>query len=34
MAREFERQAAELQARIAVPNGYTAHGLPVTKVVG
>jgi hypothetical protein len=27
----FERQVAEVQVRIAVLNGYTAHGNPVTK---
>ena len=30
MARDFERQVAELQVRIAVLNGYTALGIPVT----
>jgi hypothetical protein len=34
MARDFDRQVAELQVRIAVLNGYTALGIPVTKVVG
>ena len=31
-AREFDRQVAEFQARIAVLNGFTALGIPVTKV--
>ena len=34
MARDFDRQGAELQVRIAVPNGYTALGIPVTEAVG
>ncbi len=34
MARDFERQVAELQVRIAVLNGYTALGVPVTVAVG
>ena len=34
MARDFDRQVAELQVRIAVLNGYTALGIPVTKVAG
>lgn len=33
MARDFERQVAELQVRIAVLNGYTALGTPVTEPV-
>ncbi|SDE52163.1 Transposase DDE domain-containing protein [Ruegeria marina] len=33
MARDFDRQAAELQVRIAVLNGYTALGIPVTMPV-
>lgn len=33
MARDFERQVAELQVRIAVLNGYTALGRPVTRPV-
>ena len=33
MARDFDRQVAELQIRIAVLNGYTALGIPVTEVV-
>jgi hypothetical protein len=31
MARDFDRQVAELQVRIAVLNGYTALGIPVTR---
>ena len=34
MARDFDRQVAEFQIRVAVLNGYTALGIPVTKVVG
>lgn len=34
MARDFDRQVAELQVRIAVLNGYTALGIPVTEAVG
>jgi hypothetical protein len=34
MARDFERQAAEIQIRIAVLNRYTALGIPVTEPVG
>jgi hypothetical protein len=34
MARDFDRQVAELQVPIAVLNGYTALGIPVTKPVG
>ncbi len=30
MARDFERQVAALQVRIAVLNSYTAFGIPVT----
>ena len=33
MARDFDRQVAELQIRIAVLNGYTALGIPVTEPV-
>ena len=31
-ARDFDRQVAEFQVRVAVLNGYTALGIPVTKV--
>ncbi len=34
MARDFDRQVADLQVRIAVLNGYTALGIPVTEAVG
>ncbi|NJM81452.1 MAG: IS5 family transposase [Tabrizicola sp.] len=34
MARDFDRQVAEFQIRVAVLNGYTALGIPVTKLVG
>lgn len=34
MARDFDRQVAELQVRIAVLIGYTALGIPVTEAVG
>jgi hypothetical protein len=33
-ARDFDRQVAEFQIRVAVPNGFTALGIPVTEVVG
>lgn len=33
MAREFERQVAEIQIRVAVLNRYTALGIPVTEPV-
>ena len=34
MARDFDRQVVEFQVRVAVLNGFTALGIPVTKVVG
>jgi len=34
MARDFDRQVAEVQVRIAVLNGNTALGIPVKKTVG
>ena len=34
MARDFERQVAEIQIRIVVLNRYTAIGIPVTEPVG
>ena len=34
MVRDFERQVAEIQIRIAVPNRYAALGIPVTEPVG
>lgn len=33
MPRDFDRQVAKLQARIAVLNGCTALGIPVTEAV-
>ena len=33
-ARDFDRQLAEFQVRVAVLNGVTALGIPVTKVMG
>lgn len=34
MARDFDRQVAELQVRVAILNGHTALGIHVTKAVG
>ena len=34
MARDFDRQVAEIQVRAAVLNGYTALGIPVTEPMG
>ncbi len=34
MARDFDRQVAEVQVRVAILNGYTALGIPVTKALG
>jgi Transposase DDE domain len=34
MARDFDRQVAEVQVRIAVLNGFTALGIPVTEAAG
>ncbi|RAK11275.1 hypothetical protein ATI53_105133, partial [Salipiger aestuarii] len=34
MARDFDRQVAEIQIRVAVLNRYTALGIPVTEAVG
>lgn len=34
MARDFDRQVAEVHIRIAVMNGYAALGIPVTEPVG
>lgn len=34
MSRDFDRQVAEIQIRIAVLNRYTAFGIPVTEPVG
>jgi hypothetical protein len=33
-ARDFDRQVAEFQIRVAVLNGFTALGIPVTEVLG
>ena len=33
-ARDFDRQVAEFQVRVAVLNGFTALGIPATKAVG
>ena len=33
MARDFDRQVAEIHVRVAVLNGYTALGTPVTEAV-
>ena len=33
-ARDFDRQVAEFQVRVAVLNGFTALGTPITKVTG
>jgi hypothetical protein len=33
MARDFDRHVAEFQVLVAVLNGYTALGIPVTKIV-
>jgi hypothetical protein len=33
-ARDFDRQVAEFQVRVAVLNGFTALGIPVTQAVG
>ena len=34
MARGFDGQVAEFQVLVAVLNGFTALGIPVTEVVG
>ena len=34
MARDFDRQVAEVQVRVATLNGYTILSIPVTKAVG
>lgn len=34
MARDFDRQVAEIRIRIAVLNRYTALGIPLTEAVG
>ena len=34
MAQDFDRQVAEFQVRVAIPNRFTALGIPVTEAVG
>ena len=34
MARDFDRQVAEIQIRAAILNGFTALGIPKTEAVG
>ena len=34
MARDFDRQVVEFQLHVAVLNGFTALGIPVTETVG
>ena len=34
MSRDFDRQTAELQVRIAILNRFTALGIPVTQSIG
>ncbi|PIL18914.1 transposase ISSpo9 [Puniceibacterium antarcticum] len=34
LSRDFDRQVAEVQVRIAILNGYTALGIPITRAVG
>ena len=34
MVRDFDRQVAEIQARVVVLNGFTALGIPVTTAAG
>jgi hypothetical protein len=33
-AKDFDRQVAEFQVRVAVLNGFTALGMPVAEAVG
>ena len=33
-ARDFDRQVAEFQVRVAILNGFTARGIPVTGALG
>jgi hypothetical protein len=33
-ALDFDRQVAEFQIRVAVLKGFTALGIPVTKITG
>ena len=32
MARDFDRQVAEFQVRVAVLNGFTALGIPIVNI--
>ena len=32
--RDFDRQVAEVQVRVAVLNGFTALGTPITEIAG
>ena len=34
MANDFDRQVAEFQIPVAVLNGFTALGIPVTQALG
>ena len=34
IARDFDRQVAEFQVRVAILNGFTALGKPVTEAMG
>lgn len=34
MARDFDRQVSGFQMRVAVLNGFTALGTPITEVAG
>jgi hypothetical protein len=34
MARDFDRQTAEIHVRIAIPSRFTALGIPVTQPIG
>lgn len=34
MARDFDRQVAEIQIRAAILNGFTALGIPKTETAG
>jgi len=34
IARDFDRQVAEFQIRVAVHNGFTALGTPIIEVAG
>ena len=34
MARDFDRQVTEVQVRVAILDGRTALGIPITKAVG